>query len=59
MNLKKQLICLEIGNVEVFKMKEAGYTLKQAIDVFAQMDIQPTITAHPTELDEEIVLTTT
>lgn len=41
----------------VFKMKEAGYTLKQAIDVFAQMDIQPTITAHPTEARRRSVLT--
>lgn len=41
----------------VYKMKEAGYTLDQAIDVFAQMDIQPTITAHPTEARRRSVLT--
>ena len=41
----------------VYKMKAAGYTLEQAIDVFAQMDIQPTITAHPTEARRRSVLT--
>lgn len=33
----------------VYKMKEAGLSLDEALDVFRQMDIQPTITAHPTE----------
>ncbi len=41
----------------VYKMKEAGLSLEQAIDVFAQMDIQPTITAHPTEARRRSVLT--
>ncbi len=41
----------------VFKMKEAGYTLDQAIAVFETMDIQPTITAHPTEARRRSVLT--
>ncbi len=41
----------------VFKMKKAGYSLDEAMEIFRQMDIQPTITAHPTEARRRSVLT--
>ncbi|RNC79367.1 MAG: phosphoenolpyruvate carboxylase [Balneola sp.] len=40
----------------VYNMKEAGYSLEEAIQVFETMDIQPTITAHPTEARRRSVL---
>lgn len=40
----------------VYRMKEAGHSFEEAIHVFQQMDIQPTITAHPTEARRRSVL---
>ncbi|MEX0844754.1 MAG: phosphoenolpyruvate carboxylase [Balneolaceae bacterium] len=40
----------------VFRMKEAGHSYEEALHVFKQMDIQPTITAHPTEARRRSVL---
>lgn len=41
----------------VHKMKETGYSFDEALHVFDQIDIQPTITAHPTEARRRSVLT--
>lgn len=40
----------------VHDMKEKGYSYEEALNVFKQMDIQPTITAHPTEARRRSVL---
>jgi len=41
----------------VYTMKKQGYSLDEAVQVFNQIDIQPTITAHPTEAQRRSVLT--
>lgn len=41
----------------VYKMKEAGYSVDEVLNTFQKMDIQPTITAHPTEARRRSVLT--
>ncbi|MFP8487555.1 phosphoenolpyruvate carboxylase [Gracilimonas sp. Q87] len=40
----------------VHDMKKNGYSYVKALNVFQQMDIQPTITAHPTEARRRSVL---
>jgi phosphoenolpyruvate carboxylase len=40
----------------VHMMKEQGFSLNDAVEVFSTMDIQPTITAHPTEARRRSVL---
>ncbi|MCW9708610.1 phosphoenolpyruvate carboxylase [Fodinibius salsisoli] len=40
----------------VYFLKEEGYSAQEAADVIAQLDIQPTITAHPTEARRHSVM---
>ena len=41
----------------VFALKKEGYTYDEVLEVFEQIDIQPTITAHPTEAQRRSILT--
>ena len=41
----------------VHKLKNEGYSYEEALEVIDQLDIQPTITAHPTEARRHSVLT--
>ena len=41
----------------VYAMKKQGYSYTEVMDVFDHMDIQPTITAHPTEARRRSILT--
>lgn len=40
----------------VYRLKESGYDYEDALHVIAKLDIQPTITAHPTEARRHSVL---
>jgi phosphoenolpyruvate carboxylase len=40
----------------VAELKENGYSLEETAEVFRQLDIQPTLTAHPTEARRRTVL---
>lgn len=40
----------------VFKMKEAGLSAEKAMELIGRLDIQPTITAHPTESRRRTVM---
>jgi phosphoenolpyruvate carboxylase len=40
----------------VAELKEKGYSLEETVAVFRQLDIQPTLTAHPTEARRRTVL---
>jgi phosphoenolpyruvate carboxylase len=40
----------------VYHLKQQGYSAKEAANVIAKLDIQPTITAHPTEARRHSVL---
>ncbi|MFN1835487.1 phosphoenolpyruvate carboxylase [Balneola sp. MJW-20] len=41
----------------VYELKKAGYSLDEAIGIFERMNIEPTITAHPTEARRRSILT--
>lgn len=40
----------------VYRLKESGFSYEDALKVIAKLDIQPTITAHPTEARRHSVL---
>ena len=40
----------------ISQMQEAGYSLEAVLETLAQMDIQPTLTAHPTEARRRAIL---
>ncbi len=40
----------------VLKLKKAGLTYEQVVEVLRKMDVQPTLTAHPTEARRRTVL---
>ena len=40
----------------VYRLKEAGFEYEEALEVIGKLDIQPTITAHPTEARRHSVL---
>ncbi len=40
----------------IYQLKQAGYTLEQVLVLLHKMDIQPTLTAHPTEARRRSVL---
>ncbi|MDX1639518.1 MAG: phosphoenolpyruvate carboxylase [Balneolaceae bacterium] len=40
----------------IYKLSEQGYSKEQALEVIGKLDIQPTITAHPTEARRHSIL---